>query len=383
MKQKILKVMTGLLLMAIMCLASQNNECRADDRMMTAKKGVVEIQSGYTNQDGKFFPVKNCSGFLINNSDNNVYIVTIYSGITITEKEEKAFYKANKISKDSGMVNKSVRLIVKGDVSSELSQVASSETSDFCILNSANIINEKSTVSLENVKEINAGDEIYTLGFQPQDNTATNQFLTNEVSITQGSIQEVSANISGKSLIQHTANIDTGNSGGITINSEGYVVGMNNAKYSSNEGIYFATPVSEIIEVLNNYGIIYQSREREKQLADLEKIYKDCEKIINSDEYALEDREGLQSVLENAKTTSGNINSLKDEEIKKQIETLTDAKTGIKKKISKVFIYMIIFALVDLGLVVWLVIILIKRHKKGKNREIKSIQETDSEVFDK
>ena len=383
MKQKILKVMAGLLLMVTMCLAGQNNECRADDRMMTAKKGVVEIQSGYTNQDGKFFPVKNCSGFLINNSDNNVYIVTTYSGIIITEKEEKAFYKANKISKDSGMVNKSVRLIVEGDVSSELSQVASSETSDFCILNSANIINEKSTVSLENVKEINAGDEIYALGFRSQDNIATNQFFTNEVSITQGSIQEVSVNISGKSLIQHTANIDTGNSGGITINSEGYVVGMNNAKYSSNEGIYFATPVSEIIEVLNNYGIIYQSRKREKQLTDLEKTYEDCERIINSDEYALEDREGLQSVLENAKTTSGNINSLKDEEIKKQIETLTDVKTGIKKKISKVFIYMIIFALVDLGLVVWLVIILIKRHKKGKNREIKSIQKTDSEAFDK
>lgn len=370
MKQKILKAMAGLLLTVVMFFAIPNSECRADDRIMSAKKGIVEIQSGYTNQDGKFFSVKNCSGFLINNSDNNVYIVTVYSGITITENEEKAFYKANKINRDSGIVNKSVRLIVEGDVSSELSQVASSETSDFCILNSANIINEKSTVSFENVKEINAGDEIYVLGFQPQDNIAVNQFSSNEVSVTQGIVQDVSANVSGQNLIQHSAKIDFGNSGGIAINSEGYVVGMNNAKYSSNEGTYFATPVSEIIEVLDNYGIIYQSREREKRLTDLEKIYKDCEKIINSDEYASEDREELAYVLENAKTISDNMNSLKDEELKKQIETLTDAKAGIKKKISKVFIYMIIFAVVDIGLVIWLVIILIKRYKKGKEKNI-------------
>lgn len=364
MKQKIIKVMTGLFLMTVMVFTIQNNECRAEDKIMLAKNGIVEIQSGYTNQDGKFFPVKRCSGFLINNSDNTVYIITTYSGITITENEEKQFYKANKISRDSGMLNKSVRLIVESDVSSELSQVASSETSDFCILNSANIINEKSTVSFENVKEINVGDEVYALGFPSQEDIVANQFPANEVSITKGNIQDVSANVSGKKLLQHSAKVDTGNSGGIIINSEGYVIGINNVKYNNNEGTYFATPVSELIEVLNNYGIIYQNREREKLLADIERTYKECEKIIGSDDYSSKEREELQNILENVKTTLNNMSSVKDEELKSQIEILTKEKAGIKKKISKTFIYIVISAVIDLGLLIWLGIILIKKYKK-------------------
>ncbi len=59
---------------------------------------------------------------------------------------------------------------------------------------------------------------------------------------------------SGMTLIQHTAQINSGNSGGPLFNRQGEVVGVNNLKIASSavEGIAFAIPTATVVHFLEN-----------------------------------------------------------------------------------------------------------------------------------
>jgi serine protease Do len=107
-----------------------------------------------------------------------------------------------------------------------------------------------------NSDSVRVGDEVLAIGnpLGILGGTVTNGIV---------SALEREVNIEGESmaLMQHNAAVSPGNSGGALFNMKGQLIGIVNAKYSSNgaEGLGFAIPmntVSEVYEDLITYGYV-------------------------------------------------------------------------------------------------------------------------------
>lgn len=89
-------------------------------------------------------------------------------------------------------------------------------------------------------------------------------------SVTVGVISALNREISSEdytmSLIQTDAAINPGNSGGALLNSKGEVIGINSVKYVSEdtEGMGYAIPITEAIEILNDLMNYEEIPERER-----------------------------------------------------------------------------------------------------------------------
>lgn len=89
-------------------------------------------------------------------------------------------------------------------------------------------------------------------------------------SVTVGVISALNREISSEdytmSLIQTDAAINPGNSGGALLNSKGEVIGINSVKYVSEdtEGMGYAIPITEAIEILNNLMNYEEIPEKER-----------------------------------------------------------------------------------------------------------------------
>ena len=82
-------------------------------------------------------------------------------------------------------------------------------------------------------------------------------------SVTTGVVSALSRNVKFKdgtsmNLLQISAAINPGNSGGALLNGRGQLIGINNAKYSSEEveGVGFAIPISSIMNVMEELSLM-------------------------------------------------------------------------------------------------------------------------------
>ncbi len=107
-----------------------------------------------------------------------------------------------------------------------------------------------------NSKSLRVGDEVLAIGnpLGLLGGTVTNGIV---------SALEREVTIEGETmvLLQHNAAVSPGNSGGALFNMKGELIGIVNAKYSSNgaEGLGFAIPMNTVSEVYNdlvNYGYV-------------------------------------------------------------------------------------------------------------------------------
>ncbi len=341
--------------------------CAQEDTIERSKNGIVEIYSGLTDQNGVFHRMKNTSGVLISSQEDNAYIITTCHSTVISKKEEKKFYSDNKIKKDNRNYSQSIRAVIKNDVLSEVSIVAESETQDFCILQTDGVLKEKSVLKLGNSSELSTGKVVYAFGFP--DDAMENpyaKFSASEVEIHEGKIQDSAAKASETAYLQHSAAVMPGNSGGALVDENGYVVGMNNAALSNaKEQVYYSLPIDDIKEILNNYGIAYESKDRDAALELLETEYKKCAGLMKKKEYKASSLEILQQALQSAASVIEE-NTYDMEKIKSAEQSLKNAEEKLVKKTPIMRMISYILAVVLTVLLVWLVRLLIwnRNHKK-------------------
>lgn len=364
--QRIKAKMFGLFVL-IFVFSCSGESFAKEDAIETAKNGIVEIYSGLTGQNGVFHRMKNASGVLISNQEDNIYIITTFHSIAISKKEEKKFYSDNKIKKDNRNYSQSIYAVVKNDVLSEVEVVAESETQDFCILRTDGVLKEKSALKLGNSSDLSTGKVVYTFGFP--ENAIENpyaKFSASEVEIHEGKIQDPAAKASETAYLQHSAVVMSGNSGGALIDEKGYVVGMNNAALSNaNEQVYYSLPIDDIKAILNNYGIAYESKDRDTALGLLVVEYKKCAGLIKKKDYKASSLEILQQAMQSAASVIEE-NTYDIEKIKSAEQSLKNAEEKLVKKTTKMRMISYILAAVLAVLLVWLVRLLIwnRNHKK-------------------
>lgn len=357
-----------------------NNESVASEQITDAKNGIVEIQAGFCAESGKFYQMKHSSGFLVCNSkEKGIYIVTNTSKVTLSAKQKKKYCKKHKIKSDNQQEFETVlRVIVDGDVTEELTMLSSSKEQDICILESENVLQTKKALPLEDQQKTEIGDSVYVMGFSE---SSTNDYTAESVEIHGGEVEDPAARIKQDSYIQHTAIVNEDNSGGPLLYQNGYVIGINTAKKNT-KGIAngYALPVGELLELLDNYGIFYDSHERQNVYDKLMDYCSLCEKKVNSNAYRDVSMETLEEAIKEVKLMLNAENEYSIEEYEDTIELLKNGEKELVKKTSKLRIASIVLGVIIGGLGIWLVILLIHmKHKKEMKTNLREEADTEKD----
>ncbi|MBP5451168.1 MAG: trypsin-like peptidase domain-containing protein, partial [Treponema sp.] len=173
------------------------------------------------------------SGFTVRGSDGKLYVVTNRHVVEDAESVNLVFENED----GSYSEYKNMKII------------ASDEDIDIALIATPSGFNRK-PLSL-NRNTVNDGDEVWSAGFPALDNKPMWQFGKGSVTNSRARVEDLlSSEIS--TLIQHSAQVDSGNSGGpllVSSSSEaGYsVVGINTWKVVGREGTNFAIP-SKVVE---------------------------------------------------------------------------------------------------------------------------------------
>lgn len=370
------KISMHLVIVCIMIcnLVPMKPVCAADTegkQVADVKNGIVEIQSGIEDENGNFYKIKSCSGFLVSNTSDGVYIATNYNGITLSDNKKKKFAKKNKIKFDNeGDLETKIRLIVESDVESALEIKFKSEDENFAVLEAGNILRERTALALENQDEVVIGDEVYALGFAEQDAEVIT-YTSENVQIRAGRLEDNAAKIGRNKYLQHSAQLDKEINGGALVSAQGYVIGLNDIDITKEDDDWFyAVPISRIISFLDNYGIYYVNHQINESYERLEEVYNRCVSEYESDNYKEQSKLALEGALNNAEGYIAFNDNYSAEQFNRVAVDLKNAELELVKTTPKIRYLQIIVGIFIFGFFIWLLVILFtgdKNVKKNKN----------------
>ncbi|MBZ0202205.1 MAG: trypsin-like peptidase domain-containing protein [Ignavibacteria bacterium] len=222
------------------------------------------------------------SGFVYSQGESEVYKQTIASIGLITDKtgavasgffiNQNTFVTNHHVTEDLDL--KSAKIEMKNDRVYRVKKVIME--SKVCDLAIVQISDEcENVLELGEGIRINKNDNVYSIGNPTDEDMNVDYFH-----LTAGRIKKVDDDswyYDGDEkythealVIQHTAMIRPGNSGGPLLNSEGQVIGVNTFFYS--DSLNYAIHVNELISILNQNDISYnESVVTEKQFTMKEK----------------------------------------------------------------------------------------------------------------
>lgn len=234
---KFLSVLIGIVIMLSVSVSVYANT--ADQATLDARNGVVKVLIYYN--DNKY-PSAMGSGFLINED-------TIVTAAHNLDDSETA-----KVTK--------VTVVAVADIEIEASKLSVSGERDFAVLKLAQKINQRSILPLGTPNGFDTTSAVYALGFPYVKEITSDKinYSPTDVVVTEGAVSSIS-NIDNVKFVQHSAKLDSGNSGGPLIYSTGSsvsVVGVNVSSVShSDSTYYYSVHIDELIEALDTLGIEY------------------------------------------------------------------------------------------------------------------------------
>ena len=372
-KNTIRKIVIGFITICVICLQNIETSMAKVDPIGDAKSGIVEVYSGFTSESGKFYNMKHSSGFVVSNQQNQAYIVTTYATVKNSENEKESYCIENGIDySDEGLEN-SIQIVIKGDVKVKASIKAENEEKNFAILQVDQQINGKAPLKLGTRKSVVVGDKVYVLGFKidAEEGDGYTQFIASDVKIYEGNIQDTGSNKEGIYYIHHSCRLTSGNTGGPLLNEEGYVIGLNDYNFNNdNYHMYYSFPIDEIREILDRYNINYKSKGRILTVNSYEKLLKQCQKILDSNDYKEESKQELKDALQNAYVP--NKKGIIDMESMEASENqLVSAKQKLHPKMTMITIMMYICPIIIVILGIWIFKCFIwKKREKAKTDSI-------------
>lgn len=145
---------------------------------------------------------------------------------------------------------------------------ADEDEADIAILQASEVVEDRVALAIMDSDELEVGDEVYAIGYPATvDSTWASESGYNEfdagidkATFTDGVVSSISYSSSyGYEVINHTATMSGGNSGGPLVNEDGAVVGINTYIIEgTSDTYYYSVSSAELIQVLDAQGIDYE-----------------------------------------------------------------------------------------------------------------------------
>ncbi|MCD8049484.1 MAG: trypsin-like peptidase domain-containing protein [Clostridia bacterium] len=213
-------------------------------------KSVVYIETGYYDDNGDMTGERGTGFFIGKTGENPQYLITNYHVVGNALEAGGVIYVAYSQN------NYEPAYFVAGKYNGTL---------DIAVLRLNEPTEERKPLKLMIPNKDLVGSDVYALGFPVISDVLGNfsLFSESDLTVTKGTLSRLSTEASsGARMVQHSATISSGSSGGPLVTPEGYVVGVNT--YSTEDAsAYFSLSSEEVIDILSANNIAYSMAEDE------------------------------------------------------------------------------------------------------------------------
>lgn len=348
------------------------------------RESVMLISLGYEDDAGNFYDYKWGTCFLINDE----YVLTNKHVVTLTSDEFADFkdifnvpdLKAN----DSHIklylyVNRDMR------VNATMHESVNSDDMDFAAVKLAEKIYDRKPVALGDSDQIQTRQTVYAMGY-PSDSVSNKEYNTKEdVSTVDGTISKVTAT-GNVDIIEHTAPLNLGNSGGPLLDENNNVIGINtfiagNKNYSiqinaikqglDTFGIPYVDGVGEDKPIVDSNGEGNGETEEPDNTAILEELRSVIAeaKEIEANEantYTDESMTDLNDAIGAAETVLNKGSEAAETEITGAIDDLNNAITNLEEKSGMNVVLIAGIAAIVVIIIIIIVVVAVSSSKKKK-----------------
>lgn len=383
----LIAAMCMMITMAVPVLAEEEGEtATVTGTTEDPANGILQVMLAYVDDGGNrtYFTGGTC--FLINEE----YVVT-----------NKHIFDLNSVDSSTGLTTRQVIMSTLGlselpdndphlklyvfanrdtNVEATVHENAQSDVLDFAALKLSEKIYGREPLVLGDSDSIKQRDNVYAYGF-PADSIQNKNFNTkDDVSISAGIISKVT--VTGSvDIIEHTAQLNNGNSGGPLLNEAGEVIGINEFIVDQKN---YSIQINAVKEILDTWGITYPPRpnpvpEPDYTLDDLNSAISDAEAMDTSD-YTEESVQTLESAISSARDVA--VSDPDSSQIESAISSIESAKNGLepkpippepqKKELNVWLIAGIAILVVVLIVVVVIIIVVVKSKKKKKAKAVQA-----------
>ncbi len=337
--KKLLVLMAAMCMVIGMALPVQAEETDTASPAVTGTtedpaNGILQVMLAYEDDGGQrtYFTGGTC--FLINEE----YVVT-----------NKHVFDLDEVDYSTGLTTREIIMATLGldelpdndphlklfvfanrdtSVEATVHESAQSDVLDFAALQLSERIYGREPLVLGDSDTIAQRDNVYAYGF-PADSIQNKNFNTkDDVSISAGIISKVT--VTGSvDVIEHTAQLNNGNSGGPLINEAGEVIGINEFILDQKN---YSIQINAVKEILDTWGIPYPEPGPQPAELTLEDLQAKIDNVsaINLNEYTEESAAALQDAIANAETVAAG--SPDAAAIQAAIDEISAAQSGLVKK---------------------------------------------------
>lgn len=362
--------------------------------------GILQVMLAYVDDEGvrSYYTAGTC--FLINEE----YVITnkhIFDLDTDMDPDPDVVYTIRELVMDGEGLDEladndpHLKLYVFANrdtnVEATVHENAQSDVLDFAALHLSEKIYGREPLVLGDSDAVQQRDDVFAYGF-PADSISNKNFNTkDDVSISSGIVSKVT--VTGSvDIIEHTSQLDEGNSGGPLVNDAGEVVGINEFIVDQKN---YSIQINVIKEILDTWGIPYTggtggstgggTEPTELTVEDLQaKI--DTAKALSLDGYTEESVKAFQDAIAEAESVAAG--SPDSAAIQSAIDAISAAQSGLVEEETEpvveeetaegpnwFLIGGIIAIVVIVIVVVIIIIVVVNGNKKKKAKQAPPVQQ--------
>ena len=403
--KKLLVLMAAMCMVIGMALPVQAVEGDEAGTAVTAttedpSNGILQVMLAYVDDEGvrSYYTAGTC--FLINEE----YVITnkhIFDLDTDMDPDPDVVYTIRELVMDGEGLDEladndpHLKLYVFANrdtnVEATVHENAQSDVLDFAALHLSEKIYGREPLVLGDSDAVQQRDDVFAYGF-PADSISNKNFNTkDDVSISSGIVSKVT--VTGSvDIIEHTSQLDEGNSGGPLVNDVGEVVGINEFIVDQKN---YSIQINVIKEILDTWGIPYTggtggstgggTEPTELTVEDLQSKI-DTAKALSLDGYTEESVKAFQDAIAEAESVAAG--SPDSAAIESAIDALSAAQSGLVKEETEpvaeeetaegpnwFLIGGIIAIVVIVIVVVVIIIVVVNGNKKKKAKQAPPVQQ--------
>ena len=352
------------------------------------KDSVMLISLGYEDDRGDFEDIKWGTCFLINDE----YVLTNRHVVTMDTEEFNAFKaKVNMPNLAENDSHFKLYLYVNRDmrVKATVHDSVISKDMDFVAVKLAEKIYDRKPIALGDSNQIQTRDIVYALGY-PEDSISNKNYNTrDDVSTVDGTISKVTVT-ENVDIIEHTAPLNIGNSGGPLLDENDNVVGINTFIAGKKN---YSIQINAIKKGLDTFGIPYvdgsgtspiadtgtdtdedaKNEEPEEPdntaiLVELQDAVAEAKAKANEDaEFTEESMEALNDSIGTAEAVQKKGNDAEESEIVSATDNLNNAIAGLEVKSGP---NMLLIGGIVAAIVLVIIIVIVVAVSSGKKKKV-------------